>query len=161
MKALWQLICFYNLLGLRHWEMHCLAKEKVATKDEGHTLLTFRWTAFSFDDGTNSLWHCFNKLLQCHETDFHPVLHSSLPTVQACTVGTRHDGCIASSASHLTLMRPVQCDCVMYNNVIKQNKKNTITNVVFTPDHLVSVSVERLHSVACRNVYDPPSVSIE
>ena len=33
-------------------------------------------SAFSFDYGTHSLWHCFHKLLQCHKIYFRPVLHS-------------------------------------------------------------------------------------
>ena len=37
--------------------------------------LIFRWTAFSYDCGTHLLWHCFDKLLQCHKIYFCPVLH--------------------------------------------------------------------------------------
>uniref|UniRef100_A0A3B3CDN0 Ig-like domain-containing protein n=1 Tax=Oryzias melastigma TaxID=30732 RepID=A0A3B3CDN0_ORYME len=47
-------------------------KKKVATKKKGHTYI-IHWTAFSFDYGTHSLWHCFDKLLQCHKIYFHPV----------------------------------------------------------------------------------------
>ena len=34
-------------------------------KKKSHTVI-FRWTAFSFDYGTHSPWHCFVKLMQCH-----------------------------------------------------------------------------------------------
>ncbi|MED6250166.1 hypothetical protein ATANTOWER_025826 [Ataeniobius toweri] len=55
-------------------DKRCLAEKKVTTKKKGHTLI-FRWTTFSFDYDTHSLWHCFYKLLQCHKTYFHPMLH--------------------------------------------------------------------------------------
>ncbi|MED6277169.1 hypothetical protein CHARACLAT_010606 [Characodon lateralis] len=55
-------------------DKRCLAEKKSPPKKRSHTLI-FRWTAFSFDYGMHSLWHCFYKLLQYHKTYFHPVLH--------------------------------------------------------------------------------------
>lgn len=46
-------------------------KKKLKPKKKSHT----RWTAFSFDYVTHSLWHYFNKLLQCHQIYFHPMMH--------------------------------------------------------------------------------------
>ena len=54
-------------------------KKNVATKKKRSHTLIFCWTAFSFDYSTHSLWHCFDKLLQCHKIYFHPVLHQFSP----------------------------------------------------------------------------------
>lgn len=34
------------------------------------------WTTFNFNHSKHSLWHCSNKLMQCHKIYFHVVLHS-------------------------------------------------------------------------------------
>ena len=53
------------------------APKNVATKKVSHTLIF--WIAFSFDYSTHSLWHFFDKLLQCHKIYFRPVLQYFSP----------------------------------------------------------------------------------
>ena len=51
-------------------------KQKLPAKEKRSHTLIFRWINFSFDYRAHSLWHCFDKLLQCHKIYFRPVLHS-------------------------------------------------------------------------------------
>ncbi|MEQ2238854.1 hypothetical protein ILYODFUR_037610 [Ilyodon furcidens] len=49
-------------------------KKSPPKKKRSHTRI-FCWKAYSFDYSTHSLWHCIDKLLQCHKIYFQPVLH--------------------------------------------------------------------------------------
>ena len=55
-------------------ENHCWQTESQQSR-----ILIFCWTTFSCDYRTQSPWHRFEKIMHCHNFNFHPQLHSFLP----------------------------------------------------------------------------------